>query len=546
MTTTHPATIPWRTMLLCAAATIAAFAKSFSFPFVNWQDPIRILEPVTLGPLTIASAMRTIADIRAVPYQPITDLGNGLNALVTGAYPAGFHAVNIALHALIALLLLEYLRRWQFGLVPAAISTLLFSLHPLRVEAVAWVSGRDELLATLFVLSSAIAFLEYRSSGRRSWYGASLIAAIAGVGSSATAAPWPLVLLLLDRPTQGCTTAQRFADFLPFFAAGLAAASIPAGRWISNVAASGLSPSWVTDAAASPSFAFLFFVWQTIAPSHLAAVYAVPMLGLWWWFVLVALVIAGVFAFRATRGRIEYRAGILWALIFLAPSGAGVTDAPGPISDRSTMLSAVGVSLLLAASVQSMLRQHQGRFARLVKVSAVLLLAVLGTLASVQSETWSSSVALWTRATDRTPTSALAHNYLGAALAQESGDLVRADRSFSIAIFHDPLFSAAYANRGTTRAALGRSEEALRDLDEALRIDPSDPSTRMSRAMVLRRSGRFDEALRDMHLAIARQPMNVPWMVERAGLLLEMGRTGEAAAELEVLRRAGYEAFLEP
>jgi tetratricopeptide (TPR) repeat protein len=542
MTDIRPATsIRWRPLLLCAAATVATFAKTLWFPFVNWEDPSRILDPAGSGTFGFSALWRTLTDLQAVPYQPITDLSYRLIAAVWGAEPSAFHAVNVALHTLSAILLYRFLLLWGIDHVPAVAGSLLFALHPLRAEAVAWASGQAEILATLFVLASGIAFLRYRSSSGRLWYRASLIAAIAGLGSSITATPWPIILFLLDHARQRQAPTRRLAEFVPFFAAGLAVVALPVARWISNVAESGLPVSWTTDIASSPSIALLFFFWQTVAPSRLAAVYEAPALGLWWWIVLPALATAIIIALRASRDRMAYRLGMLWSLFFLLPAGTGLIEAPGPITDRATMLAAVGVSLIGASFAESAMRRQGGRFARLVKVSAVLLLAVLGTLAGIQSETWSSSLALWTRATDRSPTSALAHNYLGAALAQEKGDLVRAEQSFTIALHHDPALAAAYANRGATRAALGREEEALQDLDEALRLERNDAPTRMLRASILRRSGRREESLRDMHLALALHPMNIAWMVERVELLLEMGRTGEAAAEMEVLRRAGYD-----
>lgn len=534
-------TVRWRTLLLCAAATMAAFAETVTFPFVNWQDPARILEPAGTVPFGLASAWKTLIDLSATPYQPFTDLFNALNAYLSGADPAAFHAVNVALHTVAALLVYVYLLHWRIDHVPAVIGALVFALHPLRVEAVAWASGRPEILATLGVLVSVLSFIRFRSIGQGRWYILSFAAALAAVGSSVSAAPWPLLLLWLDRSAPERTLTRQFAEVVPFIALGLAAIAVACGPSLVTALAHGLPDVSFINAAAYPASVLLFFIWQTVAPSGLAVVYTLPSLGPWWWLVLGVLAIALWQLVRGLRGREPYQTGVFWVLLFLLPAAFGLHDGPGPINDRSTMLPSVGVALIAGALAQLLLAQHQGRFARLVKVSAVLVLAFLGTLASIQSETWSSSTALWAAATDRSPTSALAHNHLGVALAQESGDLLRAEQSFTIAIHHDPVMAAAFANRGATLAALGRDVEGLRDLDEALRLERNDAATRMLRASILRRLGRRAEALRDMHLALAQHPMNIAWMVDRVELLLEMGRTGEAASEMEVLRRAGYD-----
>lgn len=545
MTTEIPTTIRWRTMLLCAAATVAAFAKSFSFPFVNWQDPTRIVEAARTGVLSTASVWRTLTDLSATPYQPFTDLFNAFNTLVTGADPAAFHAVNVALHTAVAILVYLYLLHWRFDHVPAVIGGLVFALHPLRVEAVAWASGRSEILAALGVIVSALSFIHFRSSGRGRWYILSFAAAVAGVGSSISAAPWPFVLLWLERSAPGRTSKQWLAELAPFLFLGLAATASAGVPWFEDVLRHGIPGSFFNDAAAFPASVLLFFIWQTAAPSGLSVVYTLPSLGAWWWLVLAVLAVAVWSLIRGLRERELYLVGVAWVLLFLLPSAFGLHEGPGPVNDRSTMLPSVGVALIVSALAQTFLMQQQGRFARLVKLSAVLVLAFLGTLASIQSETWSSSTALWTAAADRSPTSALVHNYLGAALARESGDLARAEQSFTIALHYEPAMAAAYANRGATRAALGREEDGLRDLDEALRLERDNAATRMLRASILRRLGRRAEALRDMHLSLAQQPMNIAWMVERVELLMEMGRTGEAAAELEVLRKAGYDVDVE-
>lgn len=545
MSTEISTLIRWRTFLLCAAATVAAFAKTVSFPFVNWQDPSRILDPASSKLFGAASAWRTFTDLSAAPYQPVTDLFNALNAYISGADPAAFHAVNVALHAAAALLVYVYLSHWRIDHVPAVIGALVFALHPLRVEAVAWASGRSELLATLGVLVSALSFIHYRSSGRGRWYFLSFAAAVAGAGSSISAAPWPFFLLWLERSAPGRTSKQWLAELAPFLVLGLASIAGGGVPWFENALRHGLPEAVFINAAAFPASVLLFFIWQTTAPSGLSVVYTLPALGPWWWLVLAVLAVAVWFLVRGLRGRELYLVGVAWVLLFLLPSAFGLHEGPGPVNDRSTMLPSVGVALIVSALAQTLMMQQQGRFARLVKLSAVLVLAFLGTLASIQSETWSTSTALWTAAAERSPTSALVHNYLGAALAHESGDLARAEHSFSIALHHEPMLAAAYANRGATRAALGREEEGLRDLNEALRLERNNGATRMLRASILRRVGRRAEALRDMHLALAHHPMNIAWMVERVELLLEMGRTGEASAELEVMRRAGYDVNVE-
>ncbi len=537
--------IRWRPLVVCAAATIAAFAKAISYPFVNWGDPLQVLAPLSEAGDLLTRLSRLFLDWTAFPYQPVVQLTYILQSSIGGPGAAGFHGVNVALHTVAVILLYRLLRLLRADQIPAVIGALLFSLHPMRVEAVVWISGRAEVLAGLFVLAALLAFDRFRRSGSGAWYAASLAAALAAACSSVTTAPLPLLLYWYDRRILEGERRRSLATVVPFAIISAATlATAVAGRF-ANAAMDRAAWPWADELFFRPLTLLMFFGTKTAAPRHLVVLYPPLHFDVWdWLFAFAALAIV-VQLWRWSRDRQDLRFGLAWVLASLIAALMAPLEDGSPVADRYTYVASLGLSILAAAVVQSSLARNEGRFARPLKIAAVVALAALGTLSSIHGETWSSSEALWRYTTDRAPASAVAHSYLGSALAQEAGDLVRAEESFTIALDRDASLRTAYVNRGVVRAAMGRTDGALLDLTEALRLDPADASTHMVRASIFRQLLRREDALRDVNLALALQPMNVAWSVERVELLLEMGRTGEAATELEVLRRAGYEVSVE-
>ena len=181
-------------------ATLAVYAQTLRFDFVDYNDPVLITHnPLVNAGISFASARAAFfQQSDPLNWLPLVVMSYMLDATLFGIEPSAFHATNVLLHALDAVLLYLLLRSLNAAAWPGAIAAALFALHPLRVESVAWVSCRKDVLSAAFGLLALIAYVRYARRGSLRAYAASLACTAAALLSKATWVTLPALFLLLD------------------------------------------------------------------------------------------------------------------------------------------------------------------------------------------------------------------------------------------------------------------------------------------------------------------------------------------------------------
>lgn len=530
----------WRTAAVLAAATVLAYLPSLSAGFI-WDDD----NFLTLNPLIRASdgLARFWFTAQATDYWPVTSSTLWLEWRLWGLNAAGYHATNLALHVAEVLLLWSILRRLRFP--GAALAALLFAVHPVNVESVAWIAQRKNLVAMLFFLLSLAAFLrsawgspaarpgepEPRAADR--WYGLSLLAFALAMLGKGSVAPLPAVLLGLIAWRRRLTP-RDFVLASPFFAvaAGLAAVNVwfqTHGSGIAIRSVSGL------DRLLGAGAVVWFYLGKALWPAHLIFIYPQWRIAAGeprWWLPLAAAAGLTVLLWRRSR------AGLFaWGYfcVMLVPV-LGFTDIAfmeySPVANHYQHLAIVGVVGFAAASWE---RWHRASRAPAL-AAAALVVGILGVLTWRQNLTYRNVESLYRTTLEENPGSWVAQGNLGGLLAG-SGRLPEAIPHLVEALRLRPDYPQAHVSLGSALASQGRLEEARAQFEEALRLRPDFAEGHYNLAMILEGTGRRSEAAAHLAEALRLKP-DFPEAHNNLGVLLaQAGRKAEAMAQFEAALR---------
>lgn len=489
-----PAAVSLGILLLVAAV----FGQAGGFRFVNFDDGEYVYaNPNLLGGLTPRTLAWAFTTGYAANWHPLTWLSHALDVTLFGGWAGGHHLTSVAIHGTNAVLLFLVLRAMTSALWRSALVAALFAIHPLHVEAVAWVSERKELLGALFGILAVGAYHRYarRPSPAR-------MAAVAALFAlSLLAKPmWvtlPCVLLLLDRwPLARHEPLRRLAiEKLPLLA--LSAASCAATWFVQSRSGAVASGFPLAERALNAPIAVLSYLRQTLWPSGLAVFYphpasvgqAVPRASAA--LALAALASLAVAAVAMRRRRPYVGVGLLWFLGTLVPVIGLVQVGSQSRADRYTYLPLVGIFVAVAWLLGDWAAARPGRRAGLAGVAATLLLA-LAAAAHRQASVWRDGGRLYGHAIGATQDNWLAWNNLGMTQL-DGGDLEAAIEAFGNAARIKPDYADAWYNAGVALTRLGEPERAAAAYREALRLDPSNADATANLALLRRHRLRTPE-----------------------------------------------------
>lgn len=520
-----------------AAATAVAFLPVLGAGFVNFDDGVNFLRNPHYRGFSAENLAWMFSDVKG-HYMPVTWLTLAFDYVLWGMDARGYHFTSLAFHAANAVLffrILEILlRRAGVEAAPslraAAAGALLYAVHPLRVESVAWVTERRDVVCGLFFLLSILWYLKalddpLQKRRRLAWslafFALSLLSKTMSMGL-------PFVLVILDAWPLRRWNRDALREKVPYFALFVAAVVV---TYATQIAAGAMVKGGgyaAVDRLTQPGYRIFFYVWKTLLPLGLQPAYLWPEDPAPWrpWAAAgVALGLGLTAALWALRRRWPAPIAAWLAFGFLLAPVAGFFQAgPHFAADRYTYFAGFAAAALGAAAVARGLPLW----------IAGALIAVLGGLTFRQSGFWISSEALWNHALAVEPDNALARNNRGL-LRSDAGDLEGALADFDACIRSSPRQPRGYAGRGRILLMKRDGPGALAALDQALRVDPGFAFAWESRgaAKILLRD--FDGARADLDEALRLAPDSSSALSNRAAIRLHKG---DVAGAIEDLRRA--------
>jgi len=577
----------WRYRLLVAAAivTTLVYLPALRGEFVEWDDTGYVLENFHIRDMNATFFRWAFTTFDQSNWHPLTWISHALDYAVWGLRPYGHHLTSVLLHVLntvivgmlAATLVTAGRRQGAAGAagdradepeaaIAGAVTAVLFGVHPLHVESVAWVAERKDVLCALFFLLSALAYCRFAALApspgiralREAWrpYLLALGCFAAALLSKPMAVSLPCLLLILDAYPFRRIGSWRSAwaagtEKLPFvlLSAGAAALTLSAQRaggalgWTYVIAL----PTRLLVAARS----LLAYLGKMAFPLDLVPFYPYPT-GVSWTraedLVPVAFVLAATAAALAVaRSRPVWLA--VWAayVVSLSPVLGLVQVGAQAMADRYTYLPSIGPFLLAGVGVAMGFRGARRRFRRRVPVVlgiAAVLLALCGLayLAERQIAVWRTSVSLWDYVIEREPTRVpIAYNNRGLALLHLNqhdraiADYTRAIELTRAAVDRPTAMSwQPYVNRGVALLEKGEADRAIEDFDTAISMRPLF-RTYYLRGMAFERKAMFDVAFRDYSRAMAMEPSFVDAYV---GLGVLHGRAGSLDKAMQLFDQA--------
>jgi tetratricopeptide (TPR) repeat protein len=540
-----------------------------------WDDDSEITEnPILRDP---AGWWRCwLAPTYLVDYFPLKTSVQWLQWQAWEYRPFGYHATSVGLHLLSALLLWRVLKK--LGLRLAWLGGLLFVLHPVVVESVAWIAELKNTLSLPLLLLAMGAWLDYDHQGRRSDYLRALLLFLAAMLCKSSVVMFPVVLLLHGWWKRGRIAGKDFRTSAAFFAISLGLGVvtwcfqrqrainwelIPAGGFFSRLAGAG--------------HALMFYAAKAVLPVEQLPIYPrwllnppSPIQFLPW--LVIGAVLAGMWVKRATWGRHALFGGGCF-LLNLVPVLGFVSMSYMRIAwvaDQFIYLPLTGLIGLAVAGAGTL----ETRLAAPLRQLAWGALAVILSLLAVQSRRYAGCFAsqktLWTYTLQHNPGAWLAHNNLGNVLETEGrlpearrhyedalrlephsaithynmgNVLVRMDRlpdaaqHYQAALRLSPKYAQAHNNLGNTFLQLNRLPEAIRHYQEALRLQPAAAQahyTHYNLGNALLQSGRWPEAIGEYAAAVELKPDFAEAHYDLGLALFQAGRWTEALHQYEV------------
>jgi tetratricopeptide (TPR) repeat protein len=545
-------------LLLLAVGGV--FGQTVRHEFVIMDDGAYVSEnPHISRGLTASGIAWVFTHSHVGNWHPLTGLSHMLDSQIYGLWAGGHHLTNVLLHAATAIVL--FLVLWQItgAAWPSAMVAALFALHPLRVESVAWVAERKDVLSGLCFVLTLGAYVWF-VRGPFSWSRYLLLLVIFALGLMAKPmlVTLPAVLLLLDywplgrfadapgrhaappgatrqRPALATTGAFRWqllTEKIPLLL--LVAVFCLATVWAQDKAAAFGNPLTIGWRIANALVSYVAYLVQAFWPVGLAAYYPHPEYHLPIWEALGALVVLAGISAAALKWRRRYPyflVGWLWYVGMLVPVIGIVQVGSQAMADRYTYLPQIGLYLALVWGVADVCRSRPYR-RWLCGVGSALVLAVLMGCAWRQTCFWCDNVTLWNHTLACTTGNSAAENNLGLTLANR-GHLDEAMEHYREALRFRPDYMEAHTNLGTALAGRGRKDEALVHFQKALEIKPSSAIAHNNLASAMADLGRIDEATRHYQKAVEIEPDYVQARVSFAALLSAIGRRDEAAVQYQ-------------
>ncbi len=418
------------------------FGQTLGHDFVNFDDDRYVYEntQVSRG-LTLDGFKWLLTHSHASLWHPLTTLSHMADSQIYGLKPRGHHFTNVVLHNLGAILLFLVFRGMTGSIWRSAFVAAIFAIHPMRVESVAWIAERKDVLSGVFFMLTLGAYLHYTRKPSVGRYVTMSIFLACGLMSKATFVAVPVVLLLLDywplqRARDFPASRRMIVEKIPLFV--LSAAASAATMFAQTVTMASLEQLPLLPRLKNAAVSLVAYLRQIFWPTDLAVFYPHPHDQLNIWVVLMAamLIVAITLVAILAHQRYPYVfVGWFWYLVLLVPVLGIVQAGLQARADRFTYLPHIGITMLLTWTCADLTQRWRNRQIILISTATCVIAAAM-ILSYKQTTHWRDSISLWEHALAVTPENQTAHHNLAAALWSKGRTAEANKHSRAAAIAH--------------------------------------------------------------------------------------------------------------
>lgn len=527
----HPAKVPYWMVLLGILLAIIVYSPTFKADFVNWDDNDYVLENQVIQNGTLGELITSPVQGN---YHPLTMLTLAFNHYISGNHAGSYHVLNFLIHLVNILLVFLFVRKLTGGKQWIAFTvSMVFAVHPLHVESVAWVSERKDVLYSLFFLWGLITYLTYIETGRMRHLAVTTLLFILSLLSKPAAIVFPLVLLAIDFYYGRLKLSKTYLEKIHLFILALVMGLLTLhGQKLQGA---------VSSADMFPlHFRFFFgfygimmYIVKAVWPFNLCTFYPFPPVNqslpaIYYMAPLVSVLLLFLFIWGMKRNKLIafsilfYIINLLLVLQFL-PVGSAI------IADRYAYLPLIGLFMVPGYYLQRWIEGNKGRWP-ITAIGLVTGLIILMTVLSIrQVHTWNNSAALWDQAIKVTPSSR-AYTNRGLLFKREQ-NYDKAIEMYNQALLLNKVEKDALINRGNIYFNRQEYERAIQDYSECLKIDSLNAQALENRGAAYGALKQYDLALRDMDKSLLLNPRSVNGFANRGVFYQTLGRHTEAIAD---------------
>ena len=553
-----------------ALISIFVMIGVISNKFVNWDDPIYILNNYWIHHLSLSTIWEIFSHIQVNgSYVPLVHLSWAIDYWIWGPKPFGFHLTNLLIHGIVVYFVYQFILQLAGNRLIASLTALLWGIHPVNVEVVAWVSARKDLLYAVFLMPALLSWIRYINSRESRYYWQCFGLFILSVFSKGVAVMLPLILLLLDYYFGRREVKKLFLEKVPFFAISLI---------LGIVAILGQPAGPVQKALADVSFSqkiyLLFFQLGTyllhlIAPVRLSPFYSFPtdqlgQLSLSVYIIGIVTFLLLVLGLWVIRSRI-FQFGLSFFALSVLPYLQIIPFGQSFTADRYLYVGSITILTLLVLSVVKW-RNHLVKGKAMVTAFSIAFILFLAIQTVRIIPVWNSGYTLWSRIISQSPKELVGYmnlsdwylrqgrridawtvyqsalnaglrdpellNNIGYYLQQDQ-KYQDADNAYRDAILRDSTYSIAYLNRGLNFIAMGDTAQAVRYLNRFTEMDPQNPLAYVNKGVLYEKLKDFDQAIDAYTYALNLDPNNVVFLKYRAATYQRIGDFNRSWTDLE-------------
>jgi protein O-mannosyl-transferase len=564
-------------ILLLIIVNGAAFHSVLHCEFTNWDDDKYVYNNPTIRDLSWRNVQKIFTSFQYHWYFPLVTLSFALEYHFFELNPAVYHLDNLILHILNTLLVFWLILLLNGNTLSALLTALLFSLHPLRVESVAWVTERKDLMFALFFLLSFIAYVYYRRDSRVVYYLASLVFFAASLASKQQAAMLPFSLLLYDYFFRNGIKRRELLQAIPYVAiSGIMVITILVVHHYASESTAQFKGLKFYHYLFVAQYVLVYYLYLTFCPLRLSAIYPFPdemsrggLPAIIWFSPVFTACLLALLALKKPSKTTLF--GSLFFLINIFPMLQIIPIITLEIvADRFTYVPSIGLTFIVSEFLLWLMFTWSGGLKYRAPARAVfgtLIIALIGLSAFASAQrclVWKDSYTLWNDVIVQYPRVWAAYNNRGTELGRRGdfegafsdlrqaialnpgapspynnrgnifkrrGDLDRAIADFSMAIRLDPSEAVSYCNRGIAYAEKKDLDRAIADLSHALRIEPQNEGIRNNLKTARRELESIERSISDLTERAAREPRNAGIMINRGAIFFMRGDFERALAD---------------
>lgn len=571
-------------MIVLLVLVLFTYGRSFKNTFVDWDDFTYVVN----NDLVRNPDTSDLKDLFLTPvssnYHPLTILSLRINRNVCGTCPNGisptpFITGNVILHILNTLLvfILVFLLCKRNILVSFLVA-IVFGVHPMHVESVAWISERKDVLYAFFFLSGLIAWLFYKrgNRGKYIWLVLAFLLFIFSCLSKATAVVFPVILLLLNFWTSRTEEDNQILKglkevvsrgnllLITFFLIisvvfGLMAFKVQSGEnflGFLNLSKShpdmvnAIGPYTILQRLEIASYGFILYIVKFFLPVNLSALYPYPSIkefdsgpfAITLLFTVAATVLIVFLVIRSLRKTKLYAFGMGFYIITIVLVLQFISVGMAIVAERYSYLPYIGISFIPA----TLISESSGTRKKILLLISGCFIIMLIILSRRQTGVWNNTETLWTQVIKRHPGQELPRRSRGKFYSKKSleakdigdkkkyEDLALVD--FTEAINAGTKSADVYQGTGVIYGSKGELEKAVGFLNKAISVDPKNGPAYYNRALINEKLGEKEAAIKDYNMALIYNPEDALRILNnRSNLFLETGRFREARLDFDYL-----------